>query len=274
MSGVLAVSTVGSTVSPGVAAVVTGVFLAAFGGIVGLGVDGVAVVVDSGGTSSTDQIAATFAGSGVDTGSVGVSIGNRAKVAIGRQDARTVGEVVAVGDASGSVVGKRTLGQPAARSIYGDSITGRNATVLDARNTIVVLLAARGFAADTGVDVVGEISDAGRVRRAARALDELVQRAAGVAKRQGSVVRALTSVVELMGAMGGGSIAIGASDAFTLAVGDVATLGGLAALEGRKAGFLVNGAAFVAGLAAHSLKEVRRWHKSRGSSPRGEHTGG
>lgn len=74
--------------------------------------------------------------------------------------------------------------------------------------------------------------------------------------------------------MGGGSVATEALDTFTLAVIDVARLGGLATLEAGKAGFLVSWAAFVAGLAAHSLKEIRRWHETLRSSPRGEHTGG
>jgi len=274
LSGVLAVRAVGSTVSPVVAAVVALVLLAALGGILSLGVNSlVAVVVDSGRTSSTNNTAATLAGTGVDFESVGVSSGDRAEVATGRQDARAVREVVAVGDASGSVVEKRSLGQPAARGLNFDFIGHLITTVLDARNAIEVLLAAGGFAADTGVDVVAEISDARRVSRAIGAINELVQRATAVAKRQGSVIRALSSVVELKGALGSGTSATFASNALTLAIGDVATLGGLAALEGRKAGFLVNGAAFVVGLAAHSSKEVRRRQVTRLNHARGERSG-
>jgi len=107
LSWVLPVSAVGGTVAPSVAAVVTLVLLAAFGGIFCLSVGGVvAVVVDAGRSASSDHIAATVAGTGVDDGPVRVRIGFGAKVTIGWHNARPVGEVAAVGDATGSGVGK------------------------------------------------------------------------------------------------------------------------------------------------------------------------
>jgi hypothetical protein len=63
-------------------------------------------------------------------------------------------------------------------------------------------------------------------------------------------------------------------NAGTLVVDNVARLGSFAALEPGKAGFLVNGAAFMARLAAHSLEEIRGWKEAWGSSSREEHTGG
>jgi len=107
LSRILPVSAVGGTVAPGVATVVTLVLLAAFGGIFCLGVGGVvAVVVDAGRSASSYHIAATVAGTGVYDGPVRVRIGFGAKVAIGWHNARPVGEVAAIGDATGSGVGK------------------------------------------------------------------------------------------------------------------------------------------------------------------------
>lgn len=273
LSGFLAVTTVSRTVTVGIAAVVAGVFLATFGGILSERDTDFVHVCDSGGAAGSNQIAATVTGTSVDNSSVGVCRRHRAQAAIGRKDARLVGEVVAVGDTTGCRVGKRTLGQPPARGIGLMFIV-----VFDATFAVHVILAARRLAADTGVDVVGEIPDAG-TSRAAGALNELVQTAANdsvgaVAKGQGPVIGALTSVVELVGVVGGGSVARVALDALTLTVVNVARLGGLAAFEARKFGFLVSWAAFVAGLAAHGLKEIRRRHEALGSSPTGEHTGG
>lgn len=84
----------------------------------------------------------------------------------------------------------------------------------------------------------------------------------------------MATEVELVGAMGSSSVAAVTRYAGTLGIDNVARLAGFAALEPGKAGFLVHGAAFMAGLAAHSLKEVRGWHETGGGSPRGKHTGG
>lgn len=273
LSGVLAVTAVGSTVAVGVAAVVAGVLGATFGGI--LVVHGhrvIAVVVDSGGAASTGQTAATCTGTGVDDGSVGVGVRHGAQPAVGGKNAGTAWEVVAVGDAPRGGVSQGTLCQPAARGIFLTE-------VLDAARAVRVFIAATGSAADTGVDVVGEISDTFAIIRAFRAVNELVQRAADgttevVAERQGTVLRALSFVVKLMGVYGSGTVGGGTLDALTLVVVDLASLGGFAALEAGVHGFLVHGAAFVAGLAAHSTKEIGRWLVTVRNAPTGERTRG
>jgi len=165
------------------------------------------------------------------------------------------------------------LRQPAAWGIDIAVIAALLTSVYNATDAIDVLFTARFPAADAGVHVVTEVQDAMRVGGAVRALNELVQRAAAV-EWQGTVFGALATEVELVGAMGSSSVAIVTRYAGTLGVDNVARLAGFAALEPRKAGFLVHGAAFVAGLAAHSLKEVRGWHETRGSSSRREHAGG
>lgn len=232
----------------------------------------VAIVVDSGGTTSTGQTAATGTSTGVDDSSVGVGIRHGAQSAVGGKNAGAAWEVVAVGDAPRCGVCERTLCQPAARGILLTSVS-------DAADTIAVLLAASRTAADTGVDVVGEISDTRAIVRAAGAGNELVQRAADgttevVAEWQGTVHRALAFVVKLMGVNGSGTVVGGTLDALTFVVVDVATFVGFAALEAGEAGLLVHGAAFVARLAAHSTKEVGRWLETGRSAPTGEHTGG
>jgi len=264
---------VSSTLPVGVTAIVTRVLRAAASrskaGVVNRDVT---VVVDPGGTASTDQTATTIAGASVNDSAVGVGIRLGAQAAIAGKDARLVGEVAAVSDATRGRVGERALGQPTARS--------RDlASVFHATGTISVSFAAGGFAADTRVHVVSQIPDAS-TGRATSAFNELVQRAAdgltGASKKgKRAIVRALTAEVKLSSVVRSSSVAGMAFDAGTFIVDDVARMGRLAARETRQTGFPVDRAALLASFAAGSAEVVRRRSVvSRDWHPRGEHARG
>jgi len=168
-----------SQLAPFVAAVVPGVIHAACSRRDGSSVRGhaVPVVVDAGGTASTDPAAAAIASTSVDDSGVhpGSSKQQVYRAAIGRRASRTASfrrEVGAVDNAAGLVVGERSLTQPATGGLDAGYWVVRNT-----RTAVRVHIAANycGYiafgislgcvpAADTGVGVLAVIAHTVRVR--------------------------------------------------------------------------------------------------------------
>lgn len=222
LAGDTALSTVGCALAEGITAVVARVVGAArnSGHVLGGGRGDVPVVVDAGSASSADVSTAASAGTSVDDGSVVGVVGQcGAHLATGRDDARLLGEVIAVNHAAGHDVGQGALSQPAAGSVdtflVPDAIVAGR--VLLATNGSTITVNSR-TAAHAGVDVAGVIADAGGVI-GARSIDINVEGAAdglsvpGVREGKAAVDGALATSLKVNHVIGGSSVARGCSDA-------------------------------------------------------------
>lgn len=163
------------------------------------------------------------------------------------------------------------MGQPTAREVH-------LASVLDARSTVSVKLAARLSAAHTGVDVARIVTHTLGSGGAVEAVDERVQRATENfadpdIDRDVAVDRASAGSVKLLSIIGGSTVAGSAINASTLLAHDVARLGSSAASVHGLTGILVSGAAFAAGRAADGAQEARVGHVAVGGTSGGEHAG-
>lgn len=163
------------------------------------------------------------------------------------------------------------MGQPTTREVH-------LASVLDARSTVGVKLAARLSAAHTGVHVARSVTHTLGTGGAVEAVDERVQRATeslagGDGDRDVAIVRASAGSVKLASIVGGGTVAGHTINAGTLFAHNVARLGSSAASVHGLTGILVSRAAFAAGRAADSAQEARIGQVAGGSTARGEHAG-